>query len=204
MDAQRGDVFATLIDRRSGATLETPAAANPEALLESWRAHLANRRAIFIGDAARARCGAHRTGRRRALGDASAVSRWRRRSRSSAGDARRTARRSAARARADLRAPARCRDRARTSRPRRDPAKALEERRSSSASRRRRISTRVLAIEEASFNNPTTREWYEGELKRPEVCFIYVLRTGRTTGRRLLRVLAGRRPGAHQQFGRST
>jgi len=35
----------------------------------------------------------------------------------------------------------------------------------------------VLAIEEASFNSPTTREWYEGELKRPEVCFIYVLRT---------------------------
>jgi ribosomal-protein-alanine N-acetyltransferase len=35
----------------------------------------------------------------------------------------------------------------------------------------------VLAIEEASFNNPTTREWYERELKRPEVCFIYVLRT---------------------------
>ena len=35
----------------------------------------------------------------------------------------------------------------------------------------------VLAIEQASFNNPTTREWYEGELKRPEVCFIYVLRT---------------------------
>ena len=35
----------------------------------------------------------------------------------------------------------------------------------------------VLAIEDASFNNPTTREWYEGELQRPEVCFIYVLRT---------------------------
>lgn len=35
----------------------------------------------------------------------------------------------------------------------------------------------VLAIEEASFNNPTTREWYEAELKRPEVCFIYVMRT---------------------------
>jgi len=35
----------------------------------------------------------------------------------------------------------------------------------------------VLEIEDASFNNPTTREWYEGELKRPEVCFIYVLRT---------------------------
>ncbi len=35
----------------------------------------------------------------------------------------------------------------------------------------------VLAIEDAAFNNPTTREWYESELKRPEVCFIYVLRT---------------------------
>jgi ribosomal-protein-alanine N-acetyltransferase len=35
----------------------------------------------------------------------------------------------------------------------------------------------ILEIEGASFNNPTTREWYEGELKRPEVCFIYVLRT---------------------------
>jgi ribosomal-protein-alanine N-acetyltransferase len=35
----------------------------------------------------------------------------------------------------------------------------------------------VLAIEQASFNNPTTREWYEEELKRPDVCFIYVLRT---------------------------
>jgi ribosomal-protein-alanine N-acetyltransferase len=35
----------------------------------------------------------------------------------------------------------------------------------------------VLEIEEASFNNPTTRDWYERELDRPEVCFIYVLRT---------------------------
>lgn len=35
----------------------------------------------------------------------------------------------------------------------------------------------VLAIEQASFNNPTTRAWYEAELKRPEVCHIYVLRT---------------------------
>ena len=35
----------------------------------------------------------------------------------------------------------------------------------------------VLAIEEASFHNPTTREWYETELKRPDVCHIYVLRT---------------------------
>ena len=35
----------------------------------------------------------------------------------------------------------------------------------------------VLAIEDASFNNPTTRDWYEAGLKRPEVCYIYVLRT---------------------------
>ena len=35
----------------------------------------------------------------------------------------------------------------------------------------------VLEIEEVSFNNPTTREWYERELDRPEVCFIYVLPT---------------------------
>lgn len=35
----------------------------------------------------------------------------------------------------------------------------------------------VLEIEEASFNNPTSREWYERELARPEVCFIYVMRT---------------------------
>jgi tRNA threonylcarbamoyladenosine biosynthesis protein TsaB len=52
MDAQRGDVFATLIDRRSGAVIETPAAAHPAALLDAWRQHLASRRAIFIGDAA--------------------------------------------------------------------------------------------------------------------------------------------------------
>ena len=52
MDAQRGDVFATLIDTHGNTTLETPAAANPEALLESWKHHLAGRRAIFIGDAA--------------------------------------------------------------------------------------------------------------------------------------------------------
>jgi ribosomal-protein-alanine N-acetyltransferase len=34
----------------------------------------------------------------------------------------------------------------------------------------------VLQIEELSFNNPTSREWYERELQRPDVCFIYVLR----------------------------
>ncbi len=52
MDAQRGDVFATLIDRRSGTMIETPTAAHPRSLLEAWRSHLAGGRAIFIGDAA--------------------------------------------------------------------------------------------------------------------------------------------------------
>ena len=51
MDAQRGDVFATLIDGKTGTTIEAPTAANPQVLLDSWRAHLAGRHAIFIGDA---------------------------------------------------------------------------------------------------------------------------------------------------------
>lgn len=51
MDAQRGDVFAALIDKDSAAAIETPAAANPALLLDTWRLHLANRRAVFIGDA---------------------------------------------------------------------------------------------------------------------------------------------------------
>ena len=35
----------------------------------------------------------------------------------------------------------------------------------------------VLAIEDASFNNPTTRGWYEAELARPDVCKVFVIRT---------------------------
>jgi ribosomal-protein-alanine N-acetyltransferase len=35
----------------------------------------------------------------------------------------------------------------------------------------------VVAIESASFSNPTTREWYEAELKWPDVCKVYVVRT---------------------------
>src|SRR5690606_23096394 len=35
----------------------------------------------------------------------------------------------------------------------------------------------VLEIDAASFVNPTTREWYETELTRPDVCFIHVIRT---------------------------
>jgi [ribosomal protein S18]-alanine N-acetyltransferase len=35
----------------------------------------------------------------------------------------------------------------------------------------------VLAIEDASFTNPTTRAWYEAELQRPDVCKVFVVRT---------------------------
>ena len=35
----------------------------------------------------------------------------------------------------------------------------------------------VLEVEQESFNNPTTREWYVSELQRPEVCYVYVIRT---------------------------
>jgi ribosomal-protein-alanine N-acetyltransferase len=35
----------------------------------------------------------------------------------------------------------------------------------------------VVALEAASFNNPTSRQWYENELQRPDVCFVYVVRT---------------------------
>jgi [ribosomal protein S18]-alanine N-acetyltransferase len=35
----------------------------------------------------------------------------------------------------------------------------------------------VIAIEDASFNNATTRAWYEAELQHPEVCKVYVVRT---------------------------
>lgn len=38
----------------------------------------------------------------------------------------------------------------------------------------------VLEIEKASFYNPTTREWYESELERPDVCYIFVIRTEQT------------------------
>ncbi len=35
----------------------------------------------------------------------------------------------------------------------------------------------IVEIEEASFHNPTSREWYENELQRRDVCFVYVIRT---------------------------
>ena len=35
----------------------------------------------------------------------------------------------------------------------------------------------VLAVEQVSFHNPTTREWYQSELERPDVCYVFVIRT---------------------------
>jgi tRNA threonylcarbamoyladenosine biosynthesis protein TsaB len=51
MDAQRGDVFATLIDARSKFTLEAPVADSPAAVLDRWHSHLASSSIVFIGDA---------------------------------------------------------------------------------------------------------------------------------------------------------
>lgn len=51
MDAQRGEVFAMLLDATTGRTLESPLAGDPAAVLLAWRAHLEGRAAVFIGDA---------------------------------------------------------------------------------------------------------------------------------------------------------
>jgi tRNA threonylcarbamoyladenosine biosynthesis protein TsaB len=52
MDAQRGEVFATLLDVAAGQTLELPMAAHPSVVLAAWRTHLAGKPVVFIGDAA--------------------------------------------------------------------------------------------------------------------------------------------------------
>lgn len=51
MDAQRGDVFAAVIDAQSRATIEAAVAESPAAVLERWRSHLTGRAVVFIGDA---------------------------------------------------------------------------------------------------------------------------------------------------------
>ncbi|MDP3718369.1 MAG: tRNA (adenosine(37)-N6)-threonylcarbamoyltransferase complex dimerization subunit type 1 TsaB [Acidobacteriota bacterium] len=51
MDAQRGEVFAMLLDPTTGRTLESPLAGDPAAVLLAWRVHLEGRAAVFIGDA---------------------------------------------------------------------------------------------------------------------------------------------------------
>ena len=52
MDAQRGDVFATLVARDTGEVLESPAASSPSQLLDGWRTTISARPTLFIGDAA--------------------------------------------------------------------------------------------------------------------------------------------------------
>ncbi len=51
MDAQRGDVFAAIINRASLQALEAPVAENPRIVLERWRDRLIDERVVFIGDA---------------------------------------------------------------------------------------------------------------------------------------------------------
>jgi tRNA threonylcarbamoyladenosine biosynthesis protein TsaB len=52
MDAQRGDVFASLVARATGEMLEPPTAASPSQLVTDWRARINGRSTLFIGDAA--------------------------------------------------------------------------------------------------------------------------------------------------------
>lgn len=51
MDAQRGDVFASLVEGSSRRALEPPVAESPSALLDRWRPRLRAQRVVFIGDA---------------------------------------------------------------------------------------------------------------------------------------------------------
>ena len=51
MDAQRGDVFATLIEADTANEIEPPVAENPSQVLERWRSQWSARRIVFVGDA---------------------------------------------------------------------------------------------------------------------------------------------------------
>ena len=53
MDAQRGDVFAALIDGETAAEIEAPVAEHPSQILQRWRSQWPERRIAFIGDAVR-------------------------------------------------------------------------------------------------------------------------------------------------------
>ncbi len=70
MDAQRGDVFAAVVDGPSRRTIEAPSTASPGALIDAWWPLLQDRRAVFIGDAVErdaaliARGGTHWTSRK--------------------------------------------------------------------------------------------------------------------------------------------
>jgi tRNA threonylcarbamoyladenosine biosynthesis protein TsaB len=51
MDAQRGDVFAAIVDARTGAGIEAPIVEAPAAVIARFRARLDGHPALFIGDA---------------------------------------------------------------------------------------------------------------------------------------------------------
>lgn len=51
MDAQRGDVFASLVDARTHRTIEAPLTASPAAVADQWAAIIGDRSVVFIGDA---------------------------------------------------------------------------------------------------------------------------------------------------------
>jgi tRNA threonylcarbamoyladenosine biosynthesis protein TsaB len=51
MDAQRGDVFTTIVENGSLLVVEPPVAEHPAVVLEQWRPSLQARRVMFIGDA---------------------------------------------------------------------------------------------------------------------------------------------------------
>lgn len=51
MDAQRGDVFAALVNARTATDIEAPIAEHPSLVLQRWRARLLHQRVVFVGDA---------------------------------------------------------------------------------------------------------------------------------------------------------
>ena len=51
MDAQRGDVFASLVDVRTQRTIEAPLTANPSVVAQQWATVIGDRSVVFIGDA---------------------------------------------------------------------------------------------------------------------------------------------------------
>ena len=175
------------VNRTAVAAVEPPTAAQSGGTArQRWRSRTRRRRR-FIGDgAARDRGVIARWSRGALAGGRRARRRWRRTSRDLGRDPAPGAARPDRRTRsADLRAASRCGDRARAAR------RAMTRMHRAHSTRAADLDG-VLAIEEASFNNPTTREWYESELKRPDVCFILRLRTSEHPVAGVLRVLAGR------------
>ena len=195
-------------DRRRRSTpdrlieIEGPTVGDPAATLARWARGSAARRRVFVGDGAvlyarhhsRGRAGGTRRRRRRSLAGAigrMAVARAR------AGETHRPGG-----------GPAAVRPAARRRRSRESKDEPVGDRRmpsslgrSSRSTDRQPRSTTVLAIEDASFTNPWTREMYLAELENRGVSFCYLARDDAARRRRLLLVLARARRAAHQQPG---